>query len=396
MKTTPTYYQIERSGGALNGSRSSPSTSPSWTVRGAVLFLIILLSVLSGNCGSTAVMAPVDRPRELINLNRVVLETREKSTEGEPVVLVRKTREGQNYLLLNLAFQGAGIHIVNAIKNGEILEHRILVRDSTGQIIGSSPINFQAVKVTRTRIQKDEQEVIVTEENTTVPYQDGEESRETVRRSYALRSFDEDERIPQSIVLSRVPEPGEYISVYVQISFVDPVLRELCNSVEAGACPRSEKLVFREIRKDNQAVVDEIIERYKNYEQGPFRFELKKNADYYRDSIKGEIEELNKRNTHDRYTEFVTPGGNPFEEYSNVARTGSRVFYREWRLVGEPRYFKIALKKEVEESIEEEKKQEQKKEEESRKEKLEGRDNLLKNPEGSYEDIKDPEGGYGN
>ena len=351
---------------------------------------LLAMPMISSLCNTAVTMAPVQKPNPLINLNRVVLEPMEKKATGEPEVVVRKTREGQNYILLNLSFQGAGLHIVDAIRTGRILEHKIVVRDSRGRVIGSSPINFQAVKVTRTRIQKDEQDILVTDENTSVPLEDATEGRETVQRSYALRSFSEDDRIPQSIVLTSVPAPGEHISVYVEISLVDPVLQELCSSVEAGACPRTQKMVFREVENDNRDVIQEIIDRYKNYERGPFRFELKKTPDYYRKAIQEEIAELNKRNTHDRFTDFLTPGGNRFEEYSNVARTGSRVFYREWKLLGEPRYFKISLKEEVEDSLEEKKMEKERKEEQT----LEGRDDLLKTPEGSYEDIKTPEGSY--
>ena len=356
----------------------------------ALLIATMASTLISINCGTTATTAPASKPAPRINLHDIALEPMQKSSDGVGRVIIRKAREGQDYVLLNLSFQGAGLHIVDAIKQGQILEHRIVLRNSRGEILGTNPINFQAVKVTRTRIQKDEQEVLVTDENTTVPFEEAAGQEETVKRSYSLRDFEETDRIPQSIVLTRVPEAGEYISAYVELTLVDPVLRELCTNLEAGACPRALTMPFREIRSDNQDVIQEIINRYKNYEKGPFRFSLKKTPEYYRKSIQEEIDKLNERDTHDRYTEFKNPGGSKFEDYSNVARTGSRVFYREWRLLGEPRYFQVALEKEVVDSIEEQKKKEQKKKEQN----LEGRDDMLKDPEGSFEKVDEPEGNY--
>lgn len=358
--------------------------NPAWSVA-----LIIIITTLI-QCGTAATIASIDRPRPIIDLGRVVLEPMQKSSDGQARVIVRKTREGQDYMLLNLSFQGAGIHLVEAIKQGRILEHRIIVRNAKGEILGTNPINFQAVKVTRTRIQQDEQEVLVTEENTTVPFEEAAGETETVKRSYSLRSFDEDDRIPQSIVLTKVPQAGDYVTVYIELSLVDPVLQELCTTIESGACPRAHSMPFREVQQDNEDALNEIIQRYKNYEKGPFRFSLKKTPDYYRDSIKEEIEKLNERDTHDRYTQFQTPAGNKFEGYSNVARTGSKVFYREWKLVGEPRYFQVSLEKDVVESIE----QKEKKEQAKKKQDLEGRDDMLRNPEGSYDEVYKPEGGY--
>lgn len=358
--------------------------NPAWSAT-----LIIIITTLI-QCGTAATIASIDRPRPIIDLGRVVLEPMQKSSDGQARVIVRKTREGQDYMLLNLSFQGAGIHLVEAIKQGRILEHRIIVRNAKGEILGTNPINFQAVKVTRTRIQQDEQEVLVTEENTTVPFEEAAGETETVKRSYSLRSFDEDDRIPQSIVLTKVPQAGDYVTVYIELSLVDPVLQELCTTIESGACPRAHSMPFREVQQDNEDALNEIIQRYKNYEKGPFRFSLKKTPDYYRDSIKEEIEKLNERDTHDRYTQFQTPAGNKFEGYSNVARTGSKVFYREWKLVGEPRYFQVSLEKDVVESIE----QKEKKEQAKKKQDLEGRDDMLRNPEGSYDEVYKPEGGY--
>ncbi len=392
MKPTP---QILRRNAAIpTGFGMAPGAALSETFRisspsTALICILILLGALTAGCGTAATMAPPSRPEPLINLKKIILEPMVKASDGQARVVIRKTREGQDYMLLNLSFQGAGIHIVEAIKQGRILEHRIVVRNSRGEILGTNPINFQAVKVTRTRIQQDEQEVLVTEENTTVPFEEAGGEKETVKRSYSLRSFDENDRIPQSIILTKVPTSGEYVTVYVELTLVDPVLQELCTTLESGACPRATNTPFREIRQDNEDTLSEIIQRYKNYEKGPFRFTLKKTPDYYRKSIQEEIDKLNERDTHDRYTEFQTPGGNRFEGYSNVARTGSKVFYREWRLLGEPRYFQVALEKDVVESIEEKKKIEQLKKEQN----LEGRDKMLE-PEGSYDKIYRPEGSY--
>lgn len=83
---------------------------------------------------------------ERIDMTRVRMESIQKNG----TVLVSKSSKNEYYVVLHLNYAGAGLRLIEGIKLGHILSHKIIIRNSEGKVIGSEPINFQAFEMTTT------------------------------------------------------------------------------------------------------------------------------------------------------------------------------------------------------------------------------------------------------
>lgn len=304
-------------------------------------------------------MSSPEIPPEIIDMNRIRMEPVDSTsndleiryyddqkleqTTDQKTKTDLKTDKAKPYLFLNLTFYGAGINVIEEIKKGRILFHKIVVRDSSGRVLGEEPINFQATKMSTTRIQKSESDVYISNDNERIPLSEEEKSKDVIRRSYTMRSFTENDKVPQVIRLRELPDPNSYVSVYVVIYLVEPVLKEVCRQIDGNSCPVVDYYTFREIREELNSLMQEIRRAYERQEDIP-AFALKEPTDSYRSQMKQNLDDLNTRfHLPPNDIKVINLANSTANLYSNVANFGSRVYYREWKLLSEPTYFRVKV-----------------------------------------------------
>ncbi|MBW7857255.1 MAG: hypothetical protein H3C43_02895, partial [Leptonema sp. (in: Bacteria)] len=164
-----------------------------------------------------------------------------------------------------------------------------------------------------------------------------------IRRSYTIRSFTENDKVPQVIRLREMPDPNSYVSVYVVIHLVEPVLQEVCRKLDGDSCPVVDYYTFREIREELTGLMQDIRRAYERQDDVP-SFKLKEPTDNYVRKIKENLADLNARYLiPPDHIKVMNLANSPSVLYSNVANFGSRVYYREWKLLSEPTYFRVKI-----------------------------------------------------
>lgn len=305
--------------------------------------VLIFLFTITAGCTRNVRMESVPLPAEVIDMNRIRLYPVPLGDgTAIKVLYLEKNSKKQPYLRMNLNYKEAGLNLIEAIKDGDILFHRIIVRNEKGQLLGQSTINFTAVNIKSTTITKEEQSMVITDSMNEIEVGESVKEGTVVRKEYSLKTFTDEDNVPQTIPLKTVPKTGSYINVYIEIAYLRPYLHELCPVEEKDSCPAATDLAMRTVREENKQVLDEIIEKYKKGEEGPFRFEPARSADHYRQAVRKTVDEINQ--SSDKPPEGMRVqdvNGNPEKTYTNIASFGSRLYYREWKLVSPPAYFKI-------------------------------------------------------
>jgi hypothetical protein len=303
--------------------------------------LLLQLTALIAGCAREIRMQSPEIPPEVIDMSRIRLEP----TEGTELEVRFGGERERPYLLMNLTFAGSGLNVIEEIKRGRILFHKIVVRDASGRILGEEPINFQAIKMTETRIQKSESDVYITSDNDQITLDRQDQNKDVIRRNYAIRTFADNDKVPQIVRLREMPDTNSPISVYVVLHLVEPVLKEVCKEMDGEACPVADYYTFREVREELSDVMRRIQQAYEKQEDLP-AFRLKNSPDYYVKQMKENLSRMNA--THKAPHEnlkVLNISGQPATLYANVASFGSRLYYREWKLISEPGFFRVKVGK---------------------------------------------------
>mgnify|MGYP006996006169 CR=1 FL=1 len=247
------------------------------------------------------------------------------------------------YLLLNLSFAGSGLNVIEEIKKGHILFHKIVVRDAAGRVLGEEPINFQVIKMTETRLKQSESDVYISPDNQQIKIGDEKHNQEVVRRSYTIRAYSEDEPVAQVIRLRELPDSNTPISIYVVLHYVQPILLEVCKEFDGTSCPMAEHYTFRETKEELQKMLQLIKAAYQKQEDLP-GFQLKNPPEWYRKQMKENISRINElKQEPPGHIRVLNVSNEESKLYANVGSFGSRLYYREWKLLSEPTYFRVRI-----------------------------------------------------
>ncbi|MCC5813238.1 MAG: hypothetical protein JJT78_00650 [Leptospira sp.] len=297
----------------------------------------------------------------------------EGNQSDEKIVNILKNKRGEDYIELNLVYQGSGINIIESIKSGEIWDHAIVVLDNEGKEIGREPINFQAFTLTTVetiRTEKDEQ-FVLSEDGSLF----GKESLAKTSKSskvdpnFQHKSYTDKDKIPQIIKLSALPAVGTSISVFVELTYVSPFIDELCDVNSGKECPYIKSQIFKKVKRRNQlelsrlqsAIQSKVFDPNREKASNPKsekadsqneselkfksllsdkKFNSKSYSyndasnDEYCNSVEACREEMKKE-----ISKFNTQSESSFSQ--SVTKDGNRIYYREWNLVSGPRYFRV-------------------------------------------------------
>ncbi|PJZ81755.1 hypothetical protein [Leptospira meyeri] len=298
------------------------------------LFFFSFLLLLSLGCETPQQVITPTFPThsEQINLNRIKMITKSEAVHSEskeekkplvkePGVSVDYSENKIPFIQLDLFFEDAGISIIEEIIAGTILDHHIIVLNQKGEIIAKQPVNFQAYEILETKTEVMRNKVIVGESkkpvkvNSTTP--ETKISREAIERQYTDR-----DTVPQvlEILDGKVPNPGEYISIYLELTFVNPHLEPNCESY-FGNCYGAKQKFFEDVTLRNRRELDILRNRYVEGEVAQFPNLTPAEQSEFKTNIKSKIDSTNG----------VFGPKHGFTKF----------YFREWNLVSSPRYFRI-------------------------------------------------------
>lgn len=297
------------------------------------LFAVLLLAFVWGCQTPQQVMIPTfPTQSEQINLNRIKMITKQEANPSqdsnskkpltqEPGVSVEFSENKIPFIQVDLFFEDAGISIIEEIIAGTIIDHHIVVLNQKGEIIAKQPVNFQAYEILETKTEVMRNKVIVGESkkpvkvNSTTP--ETKVTREAIERQYTDR-----DTVPQVLEIfeGKVPSPGEYISIYVELTYVSPNLEPNCESYN-GNCSGAKQKFFEDVTTRNRRELDILRNRYVNGEIAQFPNLTKEEQSEFKTNIKSKIE--------------ITNG------MYGPKHSFTKFFFREWNLVSSPRYFRI-------------------------------------------------------
>jgi uncharacterized protein YcfL len=286
--------------------------------------------------------------KEKVNLSEIKLESMEGTTEP---LSIYKGLDGNNYLLMNLLYDQSGISVIEAIKSGEILENKIIVRDNTGKIIGSDAINFQAFTKIENKLYKNAKSSIQTLDGFVTPVRTDATrtlTGEVPEITYTPENiiYKDSDKVPQAIRLTELPPANSYVSILVELTYVQPFLQQVCNfNNKELPCSYIEDGVQKEIRTDNERKFKAIKEEEKKSTAAPSKkFGLTdKEFASYKDKMKRKV---NSTGTSiEASKEIIDPTDASKDKKERVTSVvdveKAKLRYREWVLLSEPKFFPI-------------------------------------------------------
>lgn len=310
---------------------------------------------------------------EQINLNRIKMITKSEAVPSEskdtkkplaqePGVSIEYSENKIPFIQLDLFFEDAGISIIEEIIAGTILEHHIIVRNQKGEVIAKQPVNFQAYEILETKTEVLRNKVIVGESkkpvkvNSTTP--ETKISREAIERQYTDR-----DTVPQVLEIKedKIPTLGEYINIYLELTYVNPQLEPNCESY-LGNCNGAKQKFFEDVTVRNCRELDILKNRYVEGEVAQFPSLTEKEQVDFKANIKSKIDNLNGVfGPKHGFTKFM---------------------FREWNLVSSPQYFRIlAINKNGKQTLLEERVEDKKQTDDSAdRSKADGNDSIFDSP----------------
>lgn len=287
-----------------------------------------------------AYVAPRIYP-EKINLSEVKVEAINEAP-NEPLG-VYKGSDGNNYLFLNLIYENSGLSVIEAIKNGEILDNMIIVRDQTGKIIGSDVVNFQAFATIEKKLFKNTQEIVRTKDGFETPVRPQSAKRDLepeISTSYQSKIYTEKEKVPQVIKLNELPANNSYISINLELVYVEPFIQQICDKNGKNPCTYVDEVVTKEVREANKKKLEAIIAEYQKTptdkqpaeKRSPKKFILTPaEIQAFKDKMKKNVSKTG-----------VTLEGEKTKVADSVVDVEkAKLNYREWSLVSAPKYFQV-------------------------------------------------------
>lgn len=312
-----------------------------------ILFIITLAAVAACQTTGPEVIKSFPDYSEEINLNNIGMRPLGASGSEDSIIEIRKNSKGNPVALLELDYKNSGLNVIQAIKNGKILEHHIVIMDSRGREIGRAPVNFIAFEVEEITSSVQSQKLLFTDSGSEVEYDRSDRPEpQPLERKARLKVYEDGANVPQYVELEKAPGSGDVVSIYLELVYIEPFYSELCGSSQKD-CPQVEKIAFRQVRQDNSQTIQKIEDRVNeslkrtpdgreaevvSLESDTLVFRLKKPVADYKAGIQREIKRLNQRPANNEKND-------PYVNYT--AKGGDYLHYREWKLLTVPRYFQI-------------------------------------------------------
>ena len=280
---------------------------------------------------------------EVINLNNIAMvphknylipppeknKNESVKIDDEPeTVKFQKNVKGKYCIVLDLTYRDSGLNIIESIKNGEVLDNKIVIRDAGGKIIGQDSINFQAFTIFKTVVAKVETNEVLTDSGDHISLEE-KQKKEKPKYKVEQLNYSDTDKIPQPICLKNDLQSGSYISISVELTYVQPFLRENCHTTQKN-CPLMEREVMRGASQHFQKKINEKEAEILENPEKNTRFAFsKEDWEIARKSMKSAIESIEL--------------GLKKKELPSATDFGNSFKYREFKLLGAPRYFKVIL-----------------------------------------------------
>lgn len=290
--------------------------------------------------------APSKTYTDKVNLSELKLEPI-LTAPNEPLS-VFKGSDGNNYLFFNLIYKDSGLSIVEAIKSGEILENKIIVRDQTGKVIGSEAVNIQDFTQIESKANSKLTLKTLDGFQTTIPSQSIFERKESETEYTGNNRFYTalDKDVYQIVKLNELPPNNSYVSVQVFLTYAQTSLQQICSDKSApkdakstkevvlGTCKLTEEEIQKRILLENKDRISKIETENKSSKNEKIgkKFYVS-NDEYYK--YKDEM----KKKTVSSGSTLTTADNKKISSVLDVEK--AKLNFREWNLFSEPRYFQV-------------------------------------------------------
>lgn len=280
-----------------------------------------------------------DRPHsQIIDLNRIVVGPIDPDERGR--LRIHSDEDGQPVALVEVDYSRAGLNVPQAIRDGRILEHEVLLRNHEGEILGRAPLNFSSFRFERITEQKKARKLLILPNATSVTVEEAEDPEPQTRIVAHIKNYTDRDSVPQSIELKEPPNPDYPVSLQVRMTLIDPYLIALCREC-------LEDPLYARARKD----YEDSLKRLRELEANPDLLKEEssteiaeapqeiaqlahKRADDYRKSVKEAIQKMNEA------SHKIKNG-----KIENHTSEGNFIQYREWHLYSRPYFFRISTEK---------------------------------------------------
>tara|TARA_B100001939_G_scaffold283511_1_gene252848 strand:+ start:32394 stop:33794 length:1401 start_codon:yes stop_codon:yes gene_type:complete len=274
-----------------------------------------------------------DQPHSpVIDLNRIVVGPVDPDKEGK--LRIHTDDQGKPVALVEVDYSRAGLNVPQAIRDGRILEHEVLLRNHKGEILGRAPLNFSSFRFERITEQRKARRFLILPNATSVTVEVEGDDEPKTRIVAHVKNYTDRDAIPQSIELKERPDPNYPVTLQVRMTLIDPYVAPLCKEC-------LEDPLYREARKD----YEEALAKLRNLEANPEMLQddsaekeparisqlAHSKADTYRKSVKDAIEKMNKQSHR------IMKG-----KVQNHTSDGNFIQYRQWNLYSRPYFFYVS------------------------------------------------------
>lgn len=274
-----------------------------------------------------------DRPQaSIIDLNRVIVGPVDPDNQGR--LRIHTDDQGKPVALVEVDYSRAGLNVPQAIREGRILEHEVLIRDHKGEILGRAPLNFSSFRFEKITEQRKARRFLILPNATSVTVEEEGDSEPKTRIVAHIRNYTDRDAIPQSIELDRRPDSEFPVTLQVRMTLIDPYVAPLCKEC-------LEDPLYSDARKDYEEALSKLKALEANpellqddsAEKEPARLSrlAHQKADVYRRSVKEAIATMNKRSHQIQNGKIL-----------NHTSDGNFIQYREWNLYSRPYFFYVS------------------------------------------------------
>lgn len=273
------------------------------------------------------------RPQsERIDLDHIVVMPLEPDKQGR--LPVHTTAENKPVALVQVDYSRSGLNVPEAIRQGRILEHEVLLRNHKGTIIGRAPLNFISFRFERVTEQRQERRFLILPGATSVTVGENKDRQPKTRIVANIQNYTDRDFIPQSIELKSRPDPGYPVSLQVRILLINPYLANICKECIENSLYKKAKQDYesamqklRKLEANPGLIQDDSAEK----EPEEIAQLAHKKADAYRKDVKEAIRRMNQASHTIRE-----------EGPDNHTSGGNFIQYREMHLYSKPYFFEIA------------------------------------------------------
>ncbi|MCB1167090.1 MAG: hypothetical protein KDK33_13095 [Leptospiraceae bacterium] len=277
-----------------------------------------------------------DEPHSpVIDLNRVVVSPVDPDSDGR--LRIYQTEDGGPVAIVAVDYSRAGINVPQAIRDGRILEHEVILRDHKGEILGRAPLNFSSFRFERVTEQRKARRFLILPNATSVTVEETEDPEPVTRLIAHIKNYTDRDSIPQSIELKRMPDDGYPVTLQVRMVLIDPYVAPLCKECMEDALYAQARSEYdaalqklQRLQDHPELLTSDAVETADNAGEEISQL-ARTRADAYRASIKKAIEKMNS-------------AAHRMQEGKALNHTtdGNFIQYREWQLYSRPYFFYIS------------------------------------------------------